>query len=121
MATHYPECKFTGVELATEKIQNLPGLPNITFERENVLKNGFASIENESIDYIHLRCVGSLLKSEDWPKLFSAINRILKPDGIIRIEEMHHSVKIHKKIYLISCLLKKKKKKKKKKSQQEQL
>lgn len=106
MATHYPDCKFTAVELASEPIQVLPELPNITCERGDVLEKGFISVENESVDYIHLRSPGFLIKKHCWAKIFAEIHRILKPDGVIRIEEMHHSVSnIHIKAYLIPCLL----------------
>ncbi|CAO3628991.1 unnamed protein product [Mucor fragilis] len=91
MATHYPDCKFTAVELASEPIQVLPELPNITCERGDVLEKGFISVENESVDYIHLRSPGFLIKKHCWAKIFAEIHRILKPDGVIRIEEMHHS------------------------------
>lgn len=106
MATLYPDCKFTAVELASEQIQVLPELPNVTYERGDVLETGLLSIKNESIDYVHLRSAGSLVKKHCWPKIFAEINRILKPDGVIRIEEMHHSVSnLHINTYLIPCLL----------------
>ncbi|KAF1797419.1 S-adenosyl-L-methionine-dependent methyltransferase, partial [Mucor lusitanicus] len=80
MATHYPDCKFTAIELASEQIQVLPELPNITCERGDALERGFISAKDGSVDYIHLRSVGSLVKKHCWAKIFAEIHRVLKPD-----------------------------------------
>ncbi|KAI8646406.1 S-adenosyl-L-methionine-dependent methyltransferase [Parasitella parasitica] len=91
MATQYPECEFTGIELETEKVQNLPDLSNIKLERVDALESSLLSFENETVDHVHLRCVGSLVKAHSLSILFAEINRVLKPDGLVRVEEMHHS------------------------------
>jgi ubiquinone/menaquinone biosynthesis C-methylase UbiE len=92
MATHYPDCHFTGVQLAAEMMQNVPALQNVTFKDGDVLTQGIPC-NDSSIDYIHLRCAGAIVSLEKWPKLFSEINRVLKPEGVVRIEELDHSVK----------------------------
>jgi ubiquinone/menaquinone biosynthesis C-methylase UbiE len=104
MATHYPNCHFTGVQLGNELMQNVPALPNISFEVGDIFKNGL-SFADSSIDYIHLRCAGTIVILEKWPKLFTEISRVLKPEGAVRIEEVDLSVR-KKKRYI--CIYKKK-------------
>lgn len=93
MATHYPECSFIGIELATHTSDNIPPLANVKFERGNIFEDGL-DLEDNSIDYIHLRSVGSIICTSQWPLIFNEINRILKPEGVIRIEELEHSVSL---------------------------
>ncbi|KAI8985819.1 S-adenosyl-L-methionine-dependent methyltransferase [Pilobolus umbonatus] len=89
MATHYPRCQFIGIELVRSLTQGVPLLPNVTFILGN-LENGF-DIADSSVSYIHLRSMGTFLTTDKWPKLLKEFRRILKPDGLIRIEEIHHS------------------------------
>jgi SAM-dependent methyltransferase len=90
MATQYPECYFTAVEIVPDSLQALPMLPNIAFDREPY-QQGLNFADN-SIDYIHLRSMGYCVGLQNWNALMKEVYRILKPDGLIRIEEIDHSV-----------------------------
>lgn len=92
MATHYPHCHFTGVQVGNESAQNVPALSNISFEFGDIFRNGLP-FPDSSIDYVHLRLVGKIITAENWPKLFIEISRVLKPKGVIRIEDLDISVK----------------------------
>lgn len=91
MATQYPECHFTAVEVIPDSLQALPSLPNVNFVRDRPYHKGLDFPDN-SIDYIHLRSMGLSIGLDKWPQLFQEARRILKPDGVIRIEEISHAV-----------------------------
>jgi ubiquinone/menaquinone biosynthesis C-methylase UbiE len=38
--------------------------------------------------------MGTILTREVYPTVLSEVYRVLRPDGIIRVEELHHSVRI---------------------------
>lgn len=91
MATQYPECHFTSVEVIPNSLQALPSLPNVDFRREQPF-NASLDFPDASVDYVHLRSLGISISGDKWPILYREVNRILKPDGIIRLEEIHHAV-----------------------------
>ncbi|KAG2210254.1 hypothetical protein INT47_003239 [Mucor saturninus] len=90
MATQYPECHFTAVEVIPNSLQALPSLPNISFQRDQLFTQGL-DFPDESIDYVHLRSMGLSINAEKWPLLYAELRRILKPDGVVRLEEIHHA------------------------------
>ncbi|GAA5802315.1 S-adenosyl-L-methionine-dependent methyltransferase [Helicostylum pulchrum] len=90
MATQFPQCTFTAVEVIPGSLQALPSLPNIEFQRDTDFKEGL-NFEDGSIDYIHFRSMGINIGIDKWPNLYKEVRRILKPDGIIRIEEIHNA------------------------------
>lgn len=92
MATQFPQCTFTAVEVIPGSLQALPSLPNIEFQRDTDFKEGL-NFEDGSIDYIHFRSMGINIGIDKWPNLYKEVRRILKPDGIIRIEEIHNAVR----------------------------
>lgn len=91
MATQYPDCHFTAVEVIPNSLQALPSLPNISFKRDQTFAQGL-DFPDESIDYVHLRSMGLSINSEKWPILYAELRRVLKPDGVVRVEEIHHAV-----------------------------
>lgn len=98
MASQYPDCSYIGINLSScGTSDQTPPLPNVKFENENIFENGLVDVQDNSIDYIHLRSAGLLTCLSQWPLVFKEINRILKSGGIIRIEELEHSVKDNKK------------------------
>jgi SAM-dependent methyltransferase len=94
MATQYPECLFTAIEVIPDSLQALPSLPNISFIRDRPYDKGIDFPDN-SVDYIHLRSMGLTVGMDKWPLLFKEARRILKPDGVIRIEEICNAVSFH--------------------------
>lgn len=99
MATQYPECHFTAVEVIPGSLQALPSLPNISFQREKPFSQGL-DFADESIDYIHFRSMGLSIGFDKWPNLYAEVKRVLKPDGVIRLEEIHHAVSV----FILFCI-----------------
>lgn len=92
MATQYPDCFFTAVEILPNSLQALPALPNIAFDREPYQKG--LNFPDASIDVVHLRSMGYCVSLNNWKNLMKEVHRILKPDGVIRLEEIDHSVSV---------------------------
>lgn len=90
MATQYPDCFFTAVEVIPDSLQALPTLPNIAFDREPYHKG--LNFPDGSVDFVHLRSMGFCIGLDKWAFLMKEVYRILKPDGLVRIEEIDHNV-----------------------------
>ncbi|CAO3639449.1 unnamed protein product [Mucor hiemalis] len=91
MATQYPDCFFTAVEVIPDSLQALPTLPNIAFDREPYHKG--LNFPDGSVDFVHLRSMGFCIGLDKWAFLMKEVYRILKPDGLVRIEEIDHNPK----------------------------
>ncbi|KAG1458893.1 hypothetical protein G6F46_005778 [Rhizopus delemar] len=91
MATQFPFCHFTGIEVVPNSfLQDFPPLPNVAFERGLPWIQILQNLDDNSIDYIHLRACSSFLDSDQWHQGLTEMYRILKPEGVIRMEDFHN-------------------------------
>ncbi|CEG68836.1 hypothetical protein RMATCC62417_05016 [Rhizopus microsporus] len=91
LATQYPDCRFFGIEIIPNSfLQDFPPLPNVTFERGLPYNEIFEKFKDNSVDYVHLRTCSGYLDVTRWTLLIQDIFRVLKPGGVIRVEDIHN-------------------------------
>lgn len=91
MATQFPSCHFTAIEVVPNSfLQDFPPLPNVAFERGLPWIQILQNLDDNSIDYIHLRACSSFLDSDQWHQGLIEMYRVLKPEGVIRMEDFHN-------------------------------
>ncbi|CEI95828.1 hypothetical protein RMCBS344292_10005 [Rhizopus microsporus] len=85
------DCRFFGIEIIPNSfLQDFPPLPNVTFERGLPYNEIFEKFKDNSVDYVHLRTCSGYLDVTRWTLLIQDIFRVLKPGGVIRVEDIHN-------------------------------
>ncbi|KAL0097863.1 S-adenosyl-L-methionine-dependent methyltransferase [Phycomyces blakesleeanus] len=86
LATQYPECEFVGTAESTDNVPTNTLLPNVQFEIYT--QRGPMPFEDNSVDVVHMRALGLSYTQENWSNVLREAYRILKPSGVVHIEEM---------------------------------
>ncbi|KAL1917973.1 uncharacterized protein VTP21DRAFT_3239 [Calcarisporiella thermophila] len=89
MATTFPNSHFVGIDMSSIFPHQITP-KNCQFQLANFLKG--LPFENDTFDFIYLRCVQFGLVSTEWPGLIQEILRVLKPEGYLEIVEADYAI-----------------------------
>ncbi|KZT36545.1 hypothetical protein SISSUDRAFT_1049678 [Sistotremastrum suecicum HHB10207 ss-3] len=89
-ARQWPSCEFVGFDLVPTqpKLEHLPKdlASRIRWVQGNFL-TGKLPFEDDFFDHVHVRSIATAVPENLWDKLFSEINRVLRPGGAFEMIE----------------------------------
>ncbi|KAI7863439.1 S-adenosyl-L-methionine-dependent methyltransferase [Spinellus fusiger] len=86
LASQYPDCFFVGIVSSPEDMPNTLLLPNIQFEIVNLVDG--LELDDNSVDLVHMRGLSLSCTLIDWSDVLREVYRVLKPSGIVQLEEI---------------------------------
>ncbi|KAI7885860.1 S-adenosyl-L-methionine-dependent methyltransferase [Lichtheimia hyalospora FSU 10163] len=88
MAAKYPISHFTGIDIDKDIFPTSGVTRNVIFQRVDLLELPLP-YENDTFDYIFIRCMMDVVPDQDWDDVLNELVRIMKKGGYIECLETY--------------------------------